>query len=334
MNDFTSLANLKFIEKELYEKGFSSFFETDVKPVLMPLEALRLKKIKEISRRKIIAVGAVMLVLIIEILLFKMGFYDDRDSDGSPPGMFFLISIFLGIFYIKAPGAQYEGEVKDTLIPLLLGFYGKFRYEQKGRIESSTLTSSGIIGNFTNYDSLDYVNGNYMNVDFKIESAVFKTKSGDNDLLVFGGKVLLIKIHKTFSGKTVIKKDAGSLFNWINSRGSNLKQIKLEDPRFEEKFEVYSTDQVEARYVLSPAFMERLLQLAELYKTKTVQASFFDQNLLVTFSNGHSVPINIFQPRSVKESIINTEDIHNFLAQINSIFKIIETINLPSHNAV
>lgn len=331
MDDSPSIANLKFIEKETYEKGFSSFFETEVKPLLMPLENLRLQKLKEISRRKIIAVGIIAIAIIIETLLFKMGIYDNRDGDGAVPGTIFIISMFFSIFFVKAPGAQYESQVKDTLMPLLLGFYGKFKYEQKGRIAREPLTSSGIIGRFTDYDSLDYVNGNYMNVDFQIESAVLKIKGGDNDILVFGGKILLLKINKTFSGKTIIKKDAGSLFNWIDSRGSDLKQIKLEDPKFEDKFEVYSTDQIEARYLLSPAFMERLLQLAEIYKTKAVQASFIEQNLLITFNNSHSVVINLFQPRSVKESIINTEDIHNFLAQINSIFQIIDTLNLPSH---
>ena len=37
--------------------------------------------------------------------------------------------------------------------------------------------------------------------------------------------------------------------------------MKLENPDFEKTFDVYSTDQIEARYLLSPSMMERLLAL-------------------------------------------------------------------------
>ena len=36
--------------------------------------------------------------------------------------------------------------------------------------------------------------------------------------------------------------------------------VKLEDPEFEKEFVVYAHDQVEARYVLSPSLMRRLLE--------------------------------------------------------------------------
>ena len=36
--------------------------------------------------------------------------------------------------------------------------------------------------------------------------------------------------------------------------------VKLEDPEFEKLFVVYSTDQIEARYILSPALMRRLVE--------------------------------------------------------------------------
>jgi hypothetical protein len=37
------------------------------------------------------------------------------------------------------------------------------------------------------------------------------------------------------------------------------KLIRLEDPRFEKEFCVYGEDQVEARYILTPSLMERIL---------------------------------------------------------------------------
>ena len=52
-----------------------------------------------------------------------------------------------------------------------------------------------------------------------------------------------------------------SAIRWTpeSSRFGRLEEIELEDPEFMEHFRVYSTDQVEARYILSPSMMERLL---------------------------------------------------------------------------
>ena len=39
-----------------------------------------------------------------------------------------------------------------------------------------------------------------------------------------------------------------------------VEKVSLESTQFEDQFDVYSTDQVEARYLLTPEFMDRLLQ--------------------------------------------------------------------------
>jgi len=40
-----------------------------------------------------------------------------------------------------------------------------------------------------------------------------------------------------------------------------MKRVGLVDPVFEKIFEAYGTDQVEARYLLTPTFMQRLVRL-------------------------------------------------------------------------
>ena len=39
--------------------------------------------------------------------------------------------------------------------------------------------------------------------------------------------------------------------------------MQLDDVTFEQRYDVYSTDQIEARALLTPAFMERFMSLAE-----------------------------------------------------------------------
>jgi hypothetical protein len=67
--------------------------------------------------------------------------------------------------------------------------------------------------------------------------------------------------------------------------------VKLESVEFENKFVVYSNDQVEARYILTPSFMERLVKLQDLMGDNT-SYSFVNTNVYV------AVPIDedLFEP--------------------------------------
>ena len=74
-----------------------------------------------------------------------------------------------------------------------------------------------------------------------------------------------------------------------------IKDIKLEDPKFNKIFQVYSDDEVEARYVLSVSFMERLKELSEAFGSKVVQCCFYQEKVVFV------VPIkkNMFEPGSI-----------------------------------
>jgi hypothetical protein len=56
-----------------------------------------------------------------------------------------------------------------------------------------------------------------------------------------------------------------NFFNKLfSSFANNLEKVKLESIDFENRFIVYSNDQVEARYILTPSFMERLVKLEKM----------------------------------------------------------------------
>jgi hypothetical protein len=93
-------------------------------------------------------------------------------------------------------------------------------------------------------------------------------------MTAYKGILITLTMNKNFSGETIVKKDNGLLGRWFSRKYiktiEGLENIKLEDPVFEKKFEVYSNDQIEARYLLSTSFMARLLQLAELFPSKKI----------------------------------------------------------------
>lgn len=70
---------------------------------------------------------------------------------------------------------------------------------------------------------------------------------------------------KTFDGVTAVLPDFGGAVNALRPRPDDgdrpVAPVRLDNPDFEKVFEVFSSNQVSARYLLTPAFMERLLEL-------------------------------------------------------------------------
>jgi len=100
--------------------------------------------------------------------------------------------------------------------------------------------------------------------------------------------------------------------------------VRLEDPNFEKRFEVFSTDQVEARYLLTPSFMERLMALSSLFNDAHIQCSFYDDRLLLMIpsSDDRFDAISAFQPVTFEQ------EINTILAEMALIFDIVTVLKL------
>ncbi len=104
-----------------------------------------------------------------------------------------------------------------------------------------------------------------------------------------------------------------------------LEEVKLEDPVFSKKFNVYSSDQVEARYLVTTAFMERFLNIKTAFDTKHIKCAFFDENRLMI-----SLPTNknVFEIGSINTSLKNPKSINYLYNELVSILKLIEYFKL------
>ena len=116
-------------------------------------------------------------------------------------------------------------------------------------------------------------------------------KENESDRVAFYGNYFVARSPKTFEHPIVIhpvKSFFGTLNDndiaaYLNTGG---ERIRLEDPEFQKMFEVYCDDQVTARYVLTPAFMERLKKLNERYKGQVYIAINTD-NIVIATNRGN-----------------------------------------------
>jgi hypothetical protein len=121
-----------------------------------------------------------------------------------------------------------------------------------------------------------------------------RRSSGKNtqNVTVFHGLMLTIAFPRTFSGETLILRDRG-VFNQDKIAGG-LKRVGLVDRTLEDAFEVYGTDQVEARDLIHPVFMEALLDLEAAFKGRSLKAAFSAGDLRITVATGA-----LFEPGSM-----------------------------------
>ncbi|MBK9503985.1 MAG: DUF3137 domain-containing protein [Bacteroidetes bacterium] len=86
--------------------------------------------------------------------------------------------------------------------------------------------------------------------------------------------------------------------------------VRLEDVEFEKQFVVYSSDEVEARYILSTSFMEQIMAF------KRKQMPIFNCRLLAIMLMW-AIPMkeNMFEP-SIRKTVLNFEDIKMYYSQL------------------
>jgi len=249
----------------------------------------------------------------------------------------FLLSLigFIISIYTK-PLRDYHGSIKDDIFPAILSFLDGFKYTPKV-YETWYMTKFkefDIIPSYENENNEDHIQGKYKGVNISLCESHLMNKKEET---LFKGIVISLDIHKYFKGKTVVRKDFGSVGNLVgktyrrsaeilkgSSRFSELTSVRLEDPRFEKEFEVFSTDQVEARYLLTTSFMERLLELRSKLYIQKIECSFYKNVLLMMISTKK----DMFEPGSIFEPADFVDDVRSLLIEMNLIFEIIDILKL------
>jgi hypothetical protein len=130
------------------------------------------------------------------------------------------------------------------------------------------------------------------------------TGSGQKEeyTIFFKGLFIIADFNKNFKTRTVVLPDtAEKLFGKFGQTLQSISAdrgelIRLENPAFEKEFCVYGDDQVEARYILSPSLMERILAFKRKWNSR-VSLSFCDSKVYLAISvNKNLFEARIFRP--------------------------------------
>jgi len=302
---------------ELKQK-FDVYYENKLRPILEKSDR---------TRRKYVA--AFMLLLLMAVVFYPLILYYMFTGvlHGASTGI--VLALSGGVIMLACGPLYYcRKKVKPQIMPDFANFFGTFTYAYEGTVQDAILRQSNLFGTYNKNIGDDYFSGIYDNV--RISIAEEKLQNIKRDFRnfeikqnVFGGVCILFEMNKRFKGRTVVLKDRGAIGNAMN-KISGLQNVKLEDSKFEKFFEVYSDDQVEARYLLTTGFMERMLRLRDLYGGKSIQFSFDNNTLLLAIPTKQ----NMFEANSFFRTNTDKKQIDLVFEQFYTVFSIVNLLKL------
>jgi len=162
----------------------------------------------------------------------------------------------------------------------------------------------------------------------KVTTHTSKGRTQTHYVTIFKGLFFITEFHKNFEGQTFVLPDFTE--SWLGRIGRKLQKwnwsrpdlVELESPDFEKHFVVYSTNQIEARYLITPDMMERIVELKRVFGGD-VHLSFIHSKLYIAISQSR----NFFEV-SFGKSLLNSPQIVRILRELDLCFGLVELMDL------
>lgn len=259
----------------------------------------------------------------------------------------FIIAAIIPIYLF--PIKRYRSIAKELFLSKLLGFLGNFEYYnyqcglwtglamnmgwddcKSGPFFVSKIKNLSLINDFNITCLDDNIRGVYNGLKVEIQEMDLKyeSKSGKYRTVtkVFKGLLMSVEVLKPMKGRTILMPDMGMLNNLNDYSHFGMERVTLEDPAFEAIFEVYSTDQVESRYLLTTAFMDRMLKARRTNPTSGIKCEFVNGHMYMAFSSEKD-----WFELPVFTSAKKFQNYQRILCELSTLLSVIDTLKLEQN---
>ena len=302
-------------------KGFSAFYDAEIHPQLLSDEAQR---VREIGRLKTLSIY----IAIATIFAFAIAYLFNAKLVVYPFILIFFTAFGFYLFNTRIVHVKFK--TKKNIVGGICRFLGwRFQTDLAISPHIDLFKSLGLVASqFDRETYEDRMSGTAHGAAFEFYEAHLedrqKTKNGERWVTLFRGQLLALSFDRKFHGQTVVLRDKG-LFN-AKKKGA-MKRVGLVDPVFEKIFEAYGTDQVEARYLLTPTFMQRLVDLENSVNGKRIRFAFTGGQLLIAVETE-----NRYEAGSMFKPLIETSRTQKILDEIGAIYDVIDGVMKPQAN--
>lgn len=310
------------MDKEIYNQKkqvFQNVLDTEVLPFLKRSNEKRLEIQKQTRMKAIAIIIAIITIGLIDFDIFLVYLLFGE-------GLFPLLTFVLILCIFERANKKFEIEIKEQLMHKLCSCFDglNWRYE-KDSIYHAVFKKAGVAYNAKKARYDDQFKGYYNGVYFRIIEAEYEF--ADIQLLSekcvkdFQGIILKIPMNKKFSGHTIVntRDCCHPLPSW------NLKKTELEDVIFKIKYSVYTNNELEARYLLTTAFMEKLNNMSKIFGASCIVCAFYNKELLLALNKSRDM-FSLFSDFS--EPFYYRGQFDGFFEEIVAIYDLIDYFKL------
>ena len=333
------------------KKDFNGIYIKEIFPILNYLEPVRQKKLQEFKIMKYTCIAIGLLTLLIPKFAFTI-----MKPLGLTTGMgallgvilfaIFVIPIILGIPYLaffafisykKRTKNEFKKIIKENCLSKVLSHFDNLKYKDIWfHVEELLLYQTRAVAfrgvaivfpvNKTVKTPTIIATRNDTNINNLQPNAIqtFIILFAILCIMIFTIAVGQEIYHKTIMMIIIILALLIHLIFDTISKTKKLKSVKLEDISFDKRFTVYSKDQIEARYLVTPAFMDRLYKLQTAFGAKDIKCSFFGNKVMFAISTDK----DLFEFGNLFTPLNNSENIYQFIDELTSIYNIIDHFKL------
>ena len=292
-----------------------SLYEVNLKPQLQKVEKDRRSIKKRLLTSYVLAI----------LLLFAVGFIPNQIVMWVT-----IIILLIALLWMAGTGIvkyyNYRHQFKEKVVSEIVKLINSnYHYDAYKHINIDDFNAANIFKHAKMCRGDDMVSGKIENTPFhysEIEAGSTPNNNPNAKIKsVFKGLFFYADFNKELKGETYVLPDKaekllGAIGHKFQSDSKKGDLVKLENIDFEKEYVVFASNQIEARYVITPVMMEAMTKIRKQYSFD-FHFSFIGNrvNCAISFNKG------LFEPKVMRNGVS-----FNDVEYIHTLFGLIETI--------
>lgn len=196
------------------------------------------------------------------------------------------VPLVLSFVFFHALNMIYSHKAKKLFVESIATAAG-FHYKPGGIFPAGDAAIHKILPPHDKNRAEDGFEGTYNGVPLALQEVELsdmrpetKDHKGGEEMLLFRGLMAKIQMKRPFEGHTIVISH-NAMQTFFRTKFTEFQRVRLTSSKFGDLFDVVSTDQVESRVILNPAFMERLMDAEKILKARWIEISFKNSEIML-----------------------------------------------------
>jgi hypothetical protein len=303
----------------LDDASFNTLYKERIEPCFATNEQGRLDGVKQFKQRLLIGGVIVVAAVALGAIFWDAGAAFTLGLVGA------LIAWMIAYAPLATLGRKLKQEYCAAIAQAMGASFrmGAFDPPALGRFKTMRLLPNYARSSFEDLFSGTHKGAGYELYEGHLEQRTTDSKGRTRYSTVFRGQLIRMHFPREFLGVTIVRRDAGvfNVFGGGDIDGKKLERVRLVATEFEKAFEVWGTDQVEARYLLHPYMMQRLIDLEKGLHGKRLRCAFEGGDLLVAVEGG-----NLFEPGDLFKPLVDPARARRIVNEIAGVVKVMDQV--------